>query len=256
MTTTAADFALEAFLPYRLSVVTNHASRLFARRYSAAHGLSVPEWRVLAVVGRFGGLSATGVVERTAMDKVKVSRAVRALLDRGLLARQEDAADRRVQRLAMTAAGRALHAAIVPEAKALEAELLAALAPAERQALHAPARPAGGEAAGHGGGRRGPPGRIDAGLNGAAGARPLASSGCAGHRLRPDGGLPIPGAPKELHRCCVARCPSRCLLPLAALAQPGRPTQANDPSFRVVNNTAKVINEVYASPANQAELGA
>lgn len=132
-----ADFALEAFLPYRLSVVTNHASRLFARRYSAPHGLSIPEWRVLAVLGRFGGLSATGVVERTAMDKVKVSRAVRSLLDRGLLTRQEDAADRRVQRLAMTAPGRALHAAIVPEARALEAGLLEALAPAERQVLHA-----------------------------------------------------------------------------------------------------------------------
>lgn len=132
-----ADFALEAFLPYRLSVVTNRASRLFARRYSEAYGLSIPEWRVLAVVGRFGGLSATGVAERTAMDKVKVSRAVRALLDRGLLAREEDAADRRVQRLAMTPAGRALHAGIVPEARALEAELLAGLDPAERLALHA-----------------------------------------------------------------------------------------------------------------------
>ena len=32
-------------------------------------------------------------------------------------------------------------------------------------------------------------------------------------------------------------------------------TQANDPSFRVVNNTAKVINEVYASPANQPDWG-
>ena len=32
-------------------------------------------------------------------------------------------------------------------------------------------------------------------------------------------------------------------------------TQANDPSFRVVNNTAKVINEVYASPANQQNWG-
>ena len=136
MTSTAADFALEAFLPYRLSVVTNHASRLFSRRYSEVYGLSIPEWRVLAVAGRFGGLSATEVVERTAMDKVKVSRAIRALLLRGLLARQEDAADRRVQRLAMTRAGRALHACIVPEAKALEAGLLAALAPDERQALH------------------------------------------------------------------------------------------------------------------------
>lgn len=50
--------------------------------------------------------------------------------------------------------------------------------------------------------------------------------------------------------------PLALLAPLAALAQPnpgGSP--GNDPSFRVVNNTAKVINEVYASPANQPEWG-
>lgn len=46
--------------------------------------------------------------------------------------------------------------------------------------------------------------------------------------------------------------PLALLAPLAALAQthPG-----NDPSFRLVNNTTKVINEVYASPANQPEWG-
>lgn len=131
----SAEFALEEFLPYRLSVVTNRASRLFARRYSEDFGLAIPEWRVLAVVGRFGGLSATAVVERTAMDKVKVSRAVRALLDRGLLRREEDPGDRRVQRLAMTAEGRRIHAGIVPLARGLEAELLAGLGAAERAAL-------------------------------------------------------------------------------------------------------------------------
>jgi DNA-binding MarR family transcriptional regulator len=133
----AADFALEAFLPYRLSVVTNRASRIFARRYSEEFGLSVPEWRVLAVLGRFGELSATAVVERTAMDKVKVSRAVRLLLDRGLVARAEDAADRRVQRLAMTPAGRRLHGGIVPRARALEAELLEGMTGEDRGLLHA-----------------------------------------------------------------------------------------------------------------------
>ena len=130
------DFALEDFLPYRLSVVTNRTSRLFARRYSDAFGVSIAEWRVLAVVGRFGGLSATAVVERTAMDKVKVSRAVRSLLHRGLLQREGDAADRRVQRLAMTAAGQRIHAGIVPLARGLEAELLAGLDPPDRAALH------------------------------------------------------------------------------------------------------------------------
>ncbi|SDD84598.1 MarR family winged helix-turn-helix transcriptional regulator [Belnapia rosea] len=133
---TAAEFALEEFLPYRLSVAANRTSRLFARRYSEEFGLSIPEWRVLAVVGRFGGLSASEVVERTAMDKVKVSRAVRALLGRGLLVRQEDAADRRVQRLAMTEEGRRIHTRILPLARALEAELLAGIGPEDRAALH------------------------------------------------------------------------------------------------------------------------
>jgi DNA-binding MarR family transcriptional regulator len=133
----AAEFALEAFIPYRLSVVANRASRLFARRYSEAFGLSVAEWRVLAVLGRFGGLSATAVAERTAMDKVKVSRAVKLLLDRGLLERAEDASDRRVQRLAMTEAGRAIHAGIVPQARALEAELLAGMGADAAAALQA-----------------------------------------------------------------------------------------------------------------------
>jgi DNA-binding MarR family transcriptional regulator len=137
LTEAAAGFALEEFLPYRLSVVTNRASRLFARRYSEEFGLSIPEWRVLAVLGRFGRLSGTEIVERTAMDKVKVSRAVRQLLDRGLLAREEDAADRRVHRLAMTREGRQVHAGIVPLARGLEAELLAGLTVADRAALQA-----------------------------------------------------------------------------------------------------------------------
>lgn len=133
----ASGFALEEFIPYRLSVVANRASRVFARRYSEAFGLSVAEWRVLAVLGRFGGLSGTEVAERTAMDKVKVSRAVKLLLDRGLVRRAEDAADRRIQRLAMTEAGRQVHAGIVPQARALEAELLEGMDAAAAAALQA-----------------------------------------------------------------------------------------------------------------------
>jgi DNA-binding MarR family transcriptional regulator len=42
------------------------------------------------MLGRFGRLSGNEIGERTAMDKVKVSRAVRRLLDRSLVAREED----------------------------------------------------------------------------------------------------------------------------------------------------------------------
>src|SRR3546814_281012 len=79
---------LERFLPYRLSVLSNRVSQTIADFYVERFGLAVTEWRVIAVLGRFAGLSANGVAVRTAMDKVAVSRAVARLLERGLLERE------------------------------------------------------------------------------------------------------------------------------------------------------------------------
>jgi DNA-binding MarR family transcriptional regulator len=76
---------LERFLPYRLSVLSNRLSNAIARSYEQRFQLSVTEWRVIAVLGRFPGLSANEVAERTAMDKVAVSRAVARLLESGRL---------------------------------------------------------------------------------------------------------------------------------------------------------------------------
>jgi DNA-binding MarR family transcriptional regulator len=132
----ARDFALEDFLPYRLSVAANRISRLFARRYSQAFGISIAEWRVMAVLGRFGTLSPGGITERTEMDKVKVSRAAARLAAAGLLASESDPADGRARRFGLTPRGARLHAAIIPLARALEAELAAGLAPADWRALH------------------------------------------------------------------------------------------------------------------------
>ena len=75
-----ARLDLDAFMPYRLSVLTNRVSSAIARHYSERFGLSIPEWRVMAVLGETPGLSARDVAERTAMDKVQVSRAVQSLL--------------------------------------------------------------------------------------------------------------------------------------------------------------------------------
>lgn len=125
------DFLLEDFLPYRLSVAANRVSRHFAERYGAAFGLSIPEWRVMAVLGRFGRLPAREIAVRTAMDKVKVSRAVALLMRRRLVLRKPDRDDARLQWLALSAAGTQMHAAIVPMARALEEELLVGLDPSE-----------------------------------------------------------------------------------------------------------------------------
>lgn len=130
-----AALDLEHFLPYRLSVLSNRMSRAIADLYAERFGIGVTEWRVIAVLGRYPGLSANGVAERTAMDKVAVSRAVARLLERGLLLRDTHGADRRRSVLELSKAGYAIYDDVAPLALRCERELLAPLDAGERAEL-------------------------------------------------------------------------------------------------------------------------
>ena len=126
---------LKEFLPYRLSIVTNRISASFARLYSEKFNLSIPEWRVMAVLGQQPGLSADEVCGETEMDKVPVSRAVSKLLSKGLLMRNFSGQDRRRSILHLSEAGYGMYAQIVPLALTYEAELKAALTAEEQSQL-------------------------------------------------------------------------------------------------------------------------
>jgi len=126
---------LDHFLPYRLSILSNRASDAIARHYSDRFGLSVPEWRVMAVLGQTPGMSARDVAQRTAMDKVQVSRAVASLVEARRAKREGDEVDGRVTRLSLTTKGQAIYDEVVPLALHLEDVFLAALTPEERKTL-------------------------------------------------------------------------------------------------------------------------
>jgi DNA-binding MarR family transcriptional regulator len=126
---------LEKFLPYQLSVLSNTISGAIAETYSSRYGLSIPEWRVLAVLGRFPGSSAGEVAEKTAMDKVAVSRAVSRLLEAGRIEREFADADRRRSILRMSASGVEIYERIAPVLLQYEAELLAGLSATDRRHL-------------------------------------------------------------------------------------------------------------------------
>lgn len=130
-----AVLALESFLPYRLSVLSNRISNDIAQFYQRRFGLSVTEWRAMAVIGRYPGISAVDVTERTAMDKVAVSRAVNALLQRQLVERRFDETDRRRSILSLSETGLAIYDEIAPLAMKLEASLLENFEPGERELL-------------------------------------------------------------------------------------------------------------------------
>jgi DNA-binding MarR family transcriptional regulator len=129
-------FHLEDFLPYRLSVSANRVSRLFARRFDEAFGLSIPEWRLLAVLGRVGSASPSAVGEMTAMDKVKVSRAAASLVARGLVRQTQDPTDGRARVLRLTRKGVSVHQNLVPLARELETQIASGLSRTEWAALH------------------------------------------------------------------------------------------------------------------------
>jgi DNA-binding MarR family transcriptional regulator len=126
---------LENFLPYRLSVLSNTVSSAIAAAYFAHFGLSIPEWRVMAVLAANPGLSAAEVTARTAMDKVAVSRAVATLLAAGRLRRTTVKSDRRRTHLELTPAGTRVYAQVVPVALNYERHLIAPLSARDRATL-------------------------------------------------------------------------------------------------------------------------
>ncbi|MBN8740575.1 MAG: MarR family transcriptional regulator [Lysobacterales bacterium 69-70] len=118
---------LEKFLPYQLSVLSNTVSQAIAREYADRFQLSITQWRVVAVLGRYDGLSAREVAERTAMDKVAVSRAVAELMKDGRVRRATADHDKRQSVLSLTAKGKKVHAEVAPLALEHERRLLAHL---------------------------------------------------------------------------------------------------------------------------------
>lgn len=111
---------LDDFIPYRLSFTSNLVSDSIARTYETQFGLSVPEWRLIAVVAEAYGITQAVIGARTRMDKVAVSRAAIALVSRGLLVRRQNPQDGRSHLLELADAGRDLHALVAPKALELE----------------------------------------------------------------------------------------------------------------------------------------
>jgi DNA-binding MarR family transcriptional regulator len=127
-----APLQLEHFLPYRLSILSNTISQTIADDYQRRYDISVTEWRVMAVLARFHGLSAREVAERTAMDKVAVSRALSRLVEAGRVNRSIHDSDKRRSVLSLTEAGWTVHDEVAPMARAREREVLARLDAEER----------------------------------------------------------------------------------------------------------------------------
>ncbi|BAV64698.1 MarR family winged helix-turn-helix transcriptional regulator [Sphingobium cloacae] len=122
---------LDQFLPYRLSVAANRVSDAVAGAYERLFALSIPQWRLIAVLAESEGATQNELGQKTVMDKVTVSRAALALARRGLIVRSPNPRDGRSRRLFLSREGRALYRRIAPKALELEDQVFSSLSEEE-----------------------------------------------------------------------------------------------------------------------------
>ncbi len=105
------------------------------RDRACCHDLSVTQCYALEGIVDADGLTVNELAAHLFLDKSTVSRVARGLVERGLVAREADAADGRVVRLVATARGRAVHQAIASDLLEEYRDMLADLAPEARASV-------------------------------------------------------------------------------------------------------------------------
>jgi len=126
---------LEEFLPYKLSYLTNLISDDLSKLHTDQYGIANTEWRVMAVLGVSSGVSAGHVAEKTAMDKVAVSRAINNMIKNGLIERRFSKEDKRRSELMLSEEGENVYRNIVPLVLQYEDDIMGTLSENERREL-------------------------------------------------------------------------------------------------------------------------
>jgi len=123
-------------LSYRLHVVANLLSRGAELRYRREFGVSLWEWRSIALLGGAPGALSLNELSRAAgIDKSQMSRVVSGLAARRLVLRAIDAKDARGLRLTLTRSGRSLYEGLIRAAAERNDAFLDCLSTKERAAF-------------------------------------------------------------------------------------------------------------------------
>lgn len=130
------------FVTFQIIRLANAAKSNVTRKYLADFGLSVPEWRLLAMAIRFEPVRFSELVANSSIDKGQASRTLQMLTQRGLITVQTLGGSARRTRdsgapviLTVTPKGRRLYGTVLPVAQRNQARLLHLLSRDERRTL-------------------------------------------------------------------------------------------------------------------------
>lgn len=125
---------IQDLLSYRLHKVANLLSRGAELRYKREFGVSLWEWRTLALLGAAGEpLSLNHLAHAAGIHKSQMSRVVSALTGRKLVERSANAADGRGVHLELSRAGRRLYGGLIEAASERDAAFRRCLSSEEKK---------------------------------------------------------------------------------------------------------------------------
>jgi len=125
---------IQDLLSYKLHRVANLLSRGAELRYRREFGVSLWEWRSIALLGAVREpLSLNHLAHAAGIHKSQMSRVVSGLAKRGLVRREVDAADGRGVRLTLSGSGRRVYSGLMHAAAERDAAFRGCLSKAEHQ---------------------------------------------------------------------------------------------------------------------------
>ena len=109
--------------------------RAYADKEAARFGITRAQWAVLAKVERNEGMKQSELAEQMEMQPITLTRLIDKLCENDWIERRGDASDRRVNRLYLLKAGRALLGRMAGLRSELTATALEGISPAEADRL-------------------------------------------------------------------------------------------------------------------------
>jgi DNA-binding MarR family transcriptional regulator len=127
---------LEFLEIYQLALIANRSSRHVAQLFEQSFSLQVTDWRVIALLVGEDYLPFKDIVERTGMEKSRISRAHVRLQKAGLIQVAEGPFDKRTLVIKLTPKGTEVMQKLLPQANTFNNWLLEALSEEEKNSFN------------------------------------------------------------------------------------------------------------------------
>jgi len=123
---------LEGLVSFRLRLLANLYTKASASAYERGFGLTLNEWRIIALLSSGGKLSISRLADQAQFDRGLTTRVIATLIQHQFVKKERDSQDGRGEIASLTVQGQELVSEVTPLAAQRNEELLSCLTKNER----------------------------------------------------------------------------------------------------------------------------